>query len=125
MEVRALALANLGIAEFWAGGIGRRARSAPGGGGLALEAGNDYVLLVAESYLAIVDARQGRLDDAHSRARTAIELAERRGLVDVPHIAIAYVALAAVHIWLESAGRGRARRRPRARGTGAEASSRC
>src|SRR6185295_14820113 len=42
--------------------------------GLALEFGSDFVLFIAESYLAAVDARQGRLGDAHSRARTAVQL---------------------------------------------------
>jgi LuxR family transcriptional regulator, maltose regulon positive regulatory protein len=99
VEVRALALANVGIAEFWAGDSDRALESLQAAAGLALEFGNDYILFVAESYLAVVDSRQGRLDDAHSRARTAIELAERRGWAEVPHIAIAYVALAAVHVW--------------------------
>jgi LuxR family transcriptional regulator, maltose regulon positive regulatory protein len=99
VEVRALALANVGIAEFWAGGSEAALDPLQTAAGLALEFGSDYILFVAESYLAIVDARQGRLDDAHSRARTAIELAERRGWADVPHIAIAYIALAAVHLW--------------------------
>ena len=67
--------------------------------GLALEFESDFVLFVAECYLAAVDTRHGRLEDAHSRARTAIQLAERRGWTAVPHVAIAYVALAAVHLW--------------------------
>ena len=57
------------------------------------------MLLIAKSYLAAVDARQGRLVDAHSRARTAIQLAERGGWTGVPHTAIAYVTLATVHLW--------------------------
>ena len=99
VEVRALALANVGVAEFWAGDSDDALEQLQAAAGLALEFGNDFILFVAESYLSAVDARQGRLDDAHSRARTAIELAERRGWTDVPHIAIAYVALAAVHVW--------------------------
>jgi LuxR family maltose regulon positive regulatory protein len=99
VEVRALALVNVGIAEFWAGDNDDALEPLQAAAGLAVEFGNDFILFVAESYLSVVDARQGRLDDAHSRARTAIELAERRGWTDVPHIAIAYVALAAVHVW--------------------------
>jgi LuxR family transcriptional regulator, maltose regulon positive regulatory protein len=99
VEVRALALANLGIAEFWAGDVEQALARLQAAAGLAVEFGNDYILLVAESYLAAVDARQGRLDDAHSRARTAIRLAERRGWTEVPHLAIAFAALATVHVW--------------------------
>ena len=87
VEVRALALANIGIAEFWAGDVDQALERLQAAAGLALEFGSDYVLFVAESYLAAVHARQGRLDDAHSRARTAIQLAERRGWADVAHIA--------------------------------------
>jgi LuxR family transcriptional regulator, maltose regulon positive regulatory protein len=99
VEVRALALANVGIAEFWAGDSDEALERLQAAAGLALEFGADFILFVAESYLAAVDARQGRLDDARSRARTAIELAERRGWADVSHIVIAYTALAAVHVW--------------------------
>jgi LuxR family transcriptional regulator, maltose regulon positive regulatory protein len=99
VEVRALALAHLGIAEFWAGDVDQALARLHAAAGLAVEFGSDYILLMAESYLAAVDARQGRLDDAHSRGRTAIRLAERRGWTEVPHLAIAFAALATVHVW--------------------------
>jgi LuxR family transcriptional regulator, maltose regulon positive regulatory protein len=99
VEVRALTLANLGIAEFWADEFEESLEHLQAAAGLALEFGNDFVLFIAESYLAGVDARQGRLVEAHSRARTAIQLAERRGWTEVPHTAIAYVTLATVHFW--------------------------
>jgi LuxR family maltose regulon positive regulatory protein len=98
-EVRALTLANLGIAEFWAGNFDQALDRLQAAAGLALEFGCDYVVLMAESYLAAVDAREGRLSDAHSRARTAIQLADRRGWAEVPHVAVAHVALASVHLW--------------------------
>ena len=98
VEVRALALANVGIAEFWAGDVDRALEQLQTAAGLALVS-SDYVLFVAESYLAAVHVRQGRLGDAHSRARTAIQLAERRGWAEVAHIAIAHVTLATVHLW--------------------------
>ena len=94
IEVRALTLANLGIAEFWADEFDAALGHLQAAAGLALESENDFVLFIAESYLGAVDARQGRLEDAHSRARTAIQLAERRGWTRVPHRAMAYVALA-------------------------------
>jgi len=99
VEVRALTLANLGIAEFWADESEEALEHLQAAAGLAIEFGSDFVLFIAESYLAGVDARQGRLADAHSRARTAIQLAERRGWVDNAHAAIAYGTLAMVHLW--------------------------
>jgi LuxR family transcriptional regulator, maltose regulon positive regulatory protein len=104
IEVRALTVANLGIAEFWAGEADRALEHLQAAAGLALEFGNDYILLVAESYLAALDVRDGRLDDAHSRARTAIDMAERRGWDDVPHVVMAYVALATVQLWWNEPG---------------------
>jgi hypothetical protein len=104
VEVRALALTNVGIAEFWSGDADQALERLQGAAGLALEFGSDYILFVAESYLAAVHTRQGRLGDAHSRARTAIQLAERRGWAEVPHIAIAYVTLATGPPLVERAG---------------------
>jgi LuxR family transcriptional regulator, maltose regulon positive regulatory protein len=99
VEVRALTLAQLGIAEFWANDHEEALEDLHAAAGLALEFANDFVFFIAESYLAAVDARQGRLGDARGHARTAIELAERRGWTELPHAAVAYVALATVHLW--------------------------
>jgi LuxR family maltose regulon positive regulatory protein len=99
IEVRAWTLANLGIAEFWAGETDEALEHLQTAAGLALEFGNQFVLFLAESYLAAVDARQGRLGDADSRARTAIQLAGRRGWADVAHVSIAHATLATVHLW--------------------------
>lgn len=104
VEVRALTLANLGIAEFWADEFDAALDHLQAAAGLALEVENDFVLFIAESYLGAVDARQGRLEDAQSRARTAIQLAERRGWTRAPHRAMAYVALASVHLWWNELG---------------------
>jgi LuxR family transcriptional regulator, maltose regulon positive regulatory protein len=99
VEVRALTLANLGIAEFWDGHLGSAEEHLQQAAGLALECGNDFVLFLAEGYAAAADARQGRLPEARTRARTAIQLAERRGWTRLAHAAIAYTALATVHLW--------------------------
>ena len=125
VEVRALALANMGLAEFWAGDVDQALERLQAAAGLALEFGSDYVLFVAESYLAAVHARQGRLDDAHSRARTAIQLAERRGWADIAHIGIAYVDARDGPPLVERARRGRACRGPRAARRSGGAPSRC
>lgn len=99
VEVRALTLANLGIAEFWDGGLAAPGEHLQQAAGLALECGNDFVLFLAESYAAAADAREGRLREARTRAHTAIQLAERRGWTRMAHAAIAYSTLATVHLW--------------------------
>jgi LuxR family transcriptional regulator, maltose regulon positive regulatory protein len=99
VEVRALTLANLGIAEFWDGHLGSAEEHLQQAAGLALECGNDFVLFLAESYAAAADARGGRLREARTRAHTAIQLAERRGWTRLAHAALAYSTLATVHLW--------------------------
>jgi LuxR family transcriptional regulator, maltose regulon positive regulatory protein len=99
VEVRALTLANLGIAEFWDGDPGSAEEHLHQAAGLALECGNDFVLFLAESYAAAADVRDGRTQEARTRARTAIQLAERRGWTGLAHAAIAYSTLATVHLW--------------------------
>jgi LuxR family transcriptional regulator, maltose regulon positive regulatory protein len=99
IEVRALTLANLGIAEFWAGGLEESTDRLQQAAGLAVECGNDFVLFLAESYAAAAEARQGRLRDASTRAHTAVQLAERRGWTQVAHAATAFGTLATVQLW--------------------------
>jgi LuxR family maltose regulon positive regulatory protein len=99
LEVRTLTQANLGIAEFWAGDLDEAADHLQAAAGLAVECGSDYFLFIAESYLAAVDAQAGRLSEAFGRARTAVQLAERRLWTGVAHAAIAYATLATVHLW--------------------------
>jgi LuxR family transcriptional regulator, maltose regulon positive regulatory protein len=98
-DVRALTLANLGIAEYWTGGLREADEHLQQAAGLALECRNDFVLFLAESYAAAVDVRDGRLTQADRRARTALQLAERRGWTRQAHAAIALVARATVHLW--------------------------
>jgi LuxR family maltose regulon positive regulatory protein len=101
-DVRALTLVNLGIAEFWSDRIPEAARHVQEAAGLARESGNDYVLFLALGYAAAVDAQTGRLDEAWRRGRTAIDLAEAGGWTTAPGAAIAYLALARVHVlWSE------------------------
>ena len=98
-DVRALTLANLGIAEFWAGSLAEAGEHLQQAAGLALECGNDFVLFMAECYAAATDAREARLAEAARRARTAIQLAERRGWTGHAHAAIAYATLGTVMLW--------------------------
>jgi LuxR family transcriptional regulator, maltose regulon positive regulatory protein len=99
VDVRALTLANLGIAEFWAGSLAEGADHLQQAAGLSVECGNDFVLFLAEGYGAAAHVREGRLREAWTRAHTAIQLAERRGWTQVGHAAIAYCTLATVHLW--------------------------
>jgi LuxR family transcriptional regulator, maltose regulon positive regulatory protein len=99
VEVRALTLANLGIAGFWRGDLAEAGEHLQQAAGLALECGNDFVLFLAESYAAAADVREGRLREGWTRARTAIQLAERRGWTQLAHAAIAYSTLATIQLW--------------------------
>jgi LuxR family transcriptional regulator, maltose regulon positive regulatory protein len=103
-DVRALTLANLGIAEFWAGDLEPAADRLREAAGLGIECANDYVLFLAEAYGGAVDVAAGRLGEAQSRARTALQLADRRGWTSVAHAAIGYATLATVHIWRNELG---------------------
>ena len=101
-DVRALTLANLGIAEFWSDRMPEAARHVQEAAGLARECGNEYLLFLALGYGAAVDAQTGRLDDAWRRGRIAMDLAEVGGWTTAPGAAIAYLAVAGVHVfWSE------------------------
>ena len=69
IELRALTLTSLGMAEFVADDVesARRPRLRQAAG-LAREAGAEYLLLLAEVYGAAVDMRQGRRERAEARA---------------------------------------------------------
>lgn len=103
-DVRALTLANLGIAEFWSDRMPEAARHVQEAAGLARECGNDHVLFLALGYAAAVDVHTGRLDEAWRRGRTALELAEAGGWTTTPGAAIAYLALAGVHVFWNELG---------------------
>ncbi len=108
-DMRALTLAHLGIAEYWTGSLHEADDHLQQAAGLALESRNDFVLFLADSYAAAVDVRDGRLGEAERRARTALQLAERRGWMRQPHAAIALAAQATVQLWrdqLREAERG-------------------
>ena len=99
LDVRALTLANLGIAELWAGAQEDAGNHLQQAVGLALESGNDFVLFLAESYAAAVEANAGHLGEATTRAELALQLAERHGWTQVAHVAMAHSAVASVHLW--------------------------
>jgi LuxR family transcriptional regulator, maltose regulon positive regulatory protein len=120
-DVRALTLANLGIAEFWSDRMPDAARHVQEAAGLARECGNDYVLFLALGYAAAVDLHTGRLDEAWRRGRTALDLAEAGGWTTAPGAAISYLALAGVHVFwneLDAADELRERARSALRDSG-------
>ena len=98
-DVRAFTLAQLGIAEFWAGNADAAADHLSAAAGQAADCANDHVLLVAHAYGGAADVRRGNLSAGFARAGQALELADRRGWTDLPQTAMALVALAVIHLW--------------------------
>jgi LuxR family maltose regulon positive regulatory protein len=99
-ELRALALINLGITEYWGG---RLAEAEP-----HLEQGITLARRIARPYLeflglahrtSIATVRSSPYALAEERARQTIELAQRHGWTDDPAASIAYITLAAGLIW--------------------------
>jgi LuxR family maltose regulon positive regulatory protein len=99
-ELRALALINLGITEYWGG---RLAEAEP-----HLELGITLARRIARPYLeflglahraSIASVRSSPYALAEERARQTIELARRHGWTDEPAVGIAYIGLAAGLIW--------------------------
>ena len=97
-EYRAIALNNAGVGLFWMGLLGPaelRLRSGIAG---AESAGAELTQLNAISHLALVDAERGCLQESYGHARSALQLAERRGWRSVLQVVPAYVALALTHL---------------------------
>jgi LuxR family transcriptional regulator, maltose regulon positive regulatory protein len=99
-ELRALALINLGITEYWGG---RLAEAEP-----HLEHGITLARRIARPYLeflglahrtSIASVRSSPYALAEEHARQTIDLARRHGWTDEPAAGIAYIALAAGLIW--------------------------
>jgi LuxR family maltose regulon positive regulatory protein len=99
-ELRALALINLGITEYWEG---RLAEAEP-----HLEHGITLARRIARPYLeflglahrtSIASVRSSPYALAEEPARQTIELARRHGWTDEPAVGIAYISLAAGLIW--------------------------
>jgi LuxR family maltose regulon positive regulatory protein len=95
-DLRALALLNLGIAEFWTGAL--EAASGHLGEGLAAarRAGRDALVVGFLGQLAAVTGAT-RPGDGVRLAREALALAERRGWSQNPSAACAYLVLGGAH----------------------------
>jgi LuxR family maltose regulon positive regulatory protein len=98
-EVRALTLANRGIAEFWSDELPAARDDLTDATALARDCDNDYILFLAQSYAAIAAVSAGWVDEAVHRGEAAIELAEQRGWTVLPHATMAYLALATARLW--------------------------
>ena len=99
-ELRALALINLGITEYWAARLDDAERHLEQGVELARRIGRPFLEFSGLAYQAAV---QIYLSWSFARAaepsRQAVELARRHGWTDEPAAGIAYVVLATVLAW--------------------------
>ena len=95
-DTRALALLNLGIAEFWTGALEAANRHLREGLAAARRAGRDCLVVGFLGQLAAVTAGS-RPGEAVRLAQEALALAERRGWSQNPSAACAYLVLGGAH----------------------------
>ena len=99
-ELRALALVNLGITEYWGGRLAEAEPHLEQGITLARKIGRPYLEFLGLAHrTSIASVRSSTYALAEERARQTIELARRHGWTDEPAVGIAYIALAAGGIW--------------------------
>src|ERR1700757_3818077 len=109
-ELRALALVNLGITEYWGGRLAESEPHLDQGITLARRIARPYLEFLALAHrTSIATVRSSPYALAEERAGQTIELARRHGWTDEPAVGIAYITLAAGLIWrrqLEEAADG-------------------
>jgi LuxR family transcriptional regulator, maltose regulon positive regulatory protein len=99
-ELRALALVNLGITEYWGGRLAEAEPHLEQGITLARRISRPYLEFLGLAHrTSITSVRSSPYALAEERARQTIELARRHGWTDEPAVGIAYIALAAGLIW--------------------------
>ena len=99
-ELRALALVNLGITEYWGGRLAEAEPHLEHGITLARKIGLPYLEFLGLAHrTSIATVRSSPYALAEERARQTIELARRHGWTDEPAAGIAYNTLAAGGIW--------------------------
>jgi len=99
-DLRALALVNLGITEYWGGRLAEAEPHLEQGITLARKIGRPYLEFLGLAHgTSIATVRSSPYALAEERARQTIELARRHGWTDEPAVGIAYIALAAGGIW--------------------------
>jgi LuxR family maltose regulon positive regulatory protein len=98
-ELRALALINLGITEYW-GRIPEGKAHLEQGTTLARRIARPYLEFIGLAHLAsVASMRASPYRVAEELARQTIKLAERHGWTDEPTVGIAYICLAAGPTW--------------------------
>jgi LuxR family maltose regulon positive regulatory protein len=95
-DTRALALLNLGIAEFWTGALEAATGHLRAGLAAARRAGRDGLVVGFLGQLAAVTGAS-RLREGVRLAREALALADRRGWSQNPSAACAYLVLGGAH----------------------------
>jgi LuxR family transcriptional regulator, maltose regulon positive regulatory protein len=99
-DLRALALVNLGITEYWAGRLAEAEPHLEQGITLARKIGRPYLEFLGLAHrTSIATVRSSPYALAEGLARQTIELARRHGWTDEPAVGIAYNTLAAGGIW--------------------------
>ena len=99
-DLRALALVNLGITEYWAGRLAEAEPHLDQGITLARKIGRPYLEFLSLAHrTSIATVRSAPYALAEESARQTIELARRHGWTDEPAAGIAYNTLAAGAIW--------------------------
>ena len=98
-ELRALALVNLGITEYWGGRLAEAEPHLEHGITLARKIGRPYLEFLGLAHrTSIATVWSSPYALAEERARQTIELARRHGWTDEPAVGIAYITLAAGRI---------------------------
>ena len=96
-ELRALALINLGITEYWAARLDDAERHLEQGVELARRIGRPFLEFSGLAYQAMVEIYLSwSFAQSAERSRQAIELARQHGWTDEPPAGIAYMILATV-----------------------------
>ena len=99
-ELRALALINLGITEYWGGRLAEAEPHLDQGITLARRIARPYLEFLGLAHrTSIASVRSSPYALAEELARQTIELARRHGWTDEPAAGIAYISLAAGLIW--------------------------
>jgi LuxR family transcriptional regulator, maltose regulon positive regulatory protein len=99
-ELRALALVNLGITEYWGGRLAEAGPHLEQGITLAQRIARPYLEFLGLAHLtSITSVRSSPYARAEGLARQTIELARRHGWTDEPAVGIPYISLAAGLIW--------------------------
>ncbi len=99
-ELRALALINPGITEYWGGRLAEAEPHLDQGITLARRIARPYLEFIGLAHLTSVASVRSSLSAvAEERGRQTIELARQHGWTDEPAAGIAYIGLAAGLIW--------------------------